>query len=106
MKDKLKSTGSSLFYRATGRETKPTWGNRIVKDFYDLDYDVKNDMVKFNQNFKSSDVKKQARIRAAIKKSKVARHKIILDNHSELLSDRRKTLELRDKQPKHRWQNP
>jgi hypothetical protein len=39
-KSKLRSTGSTMFYRAVGRETKPAWGNRIVKDFYDLDYNV------------------------------------------------------------------
>ena len=38
LKDTLKSTRGSFFYRAMGRDTKPAWGNRIVKDFYDLDY--------------------------------------------------------------------
>lgn len=40
IKEKLKSTGASLFYKAVGRDTKPAWGNRIVKDFNDLDYDI------------------------------------------------------------------
>lgn len=63
-------------------------------------------MIKFNQHFKCSDSKTTARTRADIKRSKVAKHKTILDNHSELLSERRKSLTLRDKQPKHSWQNP
>lgn len=65
-KSKLRSTGSSMFYRAVGRETKPAWGNRIVKDFYDLDYNVASTTFKLNENFKSSEDKHKHRIREDI----------------------------------------
>jgi len=39
-KDQLRSTRGSFFNRTLGRDTRPAWGNRIVKDFYDLDYDL------------------------------------------------------------------
>lgn len=29
----------SIFARAAGREHKAAWGNRFLKDFYDLEYD-------------------------------------------------------------------
>jgi hypothetical protein len=41
----LRSTGTSLVFRSIGREIKPTWGNRIVKDFNDLSYDVPIDLI-------------------------------------------------------------
>jgi len=41
LKEALKSTGTSIFYKAVGRDTRPAWGNRIIKDFNDLDYEVK-----------------------------------------------------------------
>jgi hypothetical protein len=72
-------------------------GNRVVKDFYDLDYEIPSPLQKVSSKFKSSKVQKLNRVRADIKKSKLARQKMILENHSELLSDRRKSLEIRDK---------
>ncbi len=56
LKDNLKSTRGSLFYKAMGRDTKPAWGNRIVKDFYDLDYNPESDLL--SNSFKKSSMNK------------------------------------------------
>jgi hypothetical protein len=34
----LKPPAGSVFARAVGREQKPAWGNRFLRDFYDLEY--------------------------------------------------------------------
>lgn len=39
----MKSTRGSFFTKATGREVKANWGNRILKDFNDLQYEVSID---------------------------------------------------------------
>jgi hypothetical protein len=44
--DSLKTPNASLFAKAVGRERKPAWGNRFLKDFYDLDYDLPNSLTK------------------------------------------------------------
>jgi hypothetical protein len=44
--DSLKPPGGSLFLRSVGRSTRPAWGNRFVKDFYDLDYDLPDPLAK------------------------------------------------------------
>jgi hypothetical protein len=84
-----------MFYRAVGRETKPAWGNRIVKDFYDLDYEVPTSTFKISERFKDSSARQHRRIREDIQKSKLNRKKLPAANHSEMLSDRRKTVEVR-----------
>lgn len=39
LKDHLNNVGAtSIFLKAVGRDKKPTWANRFVKDSYDLDY--------------------------------------------------------------------
>ena len=50
--EKAKSTGISLFDRAVGRDSRPTWGNRIYKDVNDLNYDVKVDRFAHINHFK------------------------------------------------------
>lgn len=65
-KSKLRSTGSSLFYRAVGRETKPAWGNRIVKDFYDLDYNVPTSSFRLGDKWGSSTKQQHRRLREDI----------------------------------------
>lgn len=54
VKDNLKSTRGSVFTRALGRDIQPAWGNRIVKDFYDLDYDTSIDRFSNHNRFKNS----------------------------------------------------
>jgi hypothetical protein len=71
VKLRLKSTGSSHFYRTTGRDAKPTLGNRILKDFYDLDYLIPSSFSEFSDQFKKKEFKRQSRMRADIKKSKL-----------------------------------
>jgi hypothetical protein len=79
IKEAMKSTGASLFFRSIGRETRPTWGNRIVKDFYDLDYDVQADLFKHTSKFRNSELTKHKKLRADIEKSKISRRKVSLD---------------------------
>lgn len=55
-KDQMKSTRGSFFVKATGRDTKPAWSNRIVKDFYDLDYQVDRDRFNNINKFKNTEV--------------------------------------------------
>ena len=45
-KESLKTPNASLFAKAVGRERKPVWGNRFLKDFYDLDYDLPHSLTK------------------------------------------------------------
>ena len=54
LKDNMKSTRGSFFNKVTGRDNKPSWSNRIVKDFYDLDYDVGVDRFSKINRFKNS----------------------------------------------------
>ena len=54
LKKNMKSTRGSFFTKGTGRDIKPSWGNRIVKDFYDLDYDISIDRFSNNNRFKNS----------------------------------------------------
>ena len=67
-RSKMRSTGASIFHRAIGRETSANWGNRIVKDFYDLDYDLSSSLTKFNQKFKNNANAQRGRVRDNIKK--------------------------------------
>lgn len=99
LKSKLHSTGSSLFYRAVGRETKPAWGNRIMKDFYDLDYDVPTTSFQLAHKFSSSTKQQYRRLRQDIERSKLQRRKAALpqSQHREVADNRSKTLCLRMK---------
>lgn len=51
---------ASTAFRTTDRGTKASWGNRFVKDFNDLTYDIKYDLIKgkaemnHNRKFKKS----------------------------------------------------
>ena len=54
LKKNMKSTRGSFFSKGTGREIAPSWGNRIVKDFNDLDYDVSIDRFSNKNRFKNS----------------------------------------------------
>lgn len=36
----FRSTGNSIVFKTVGRDTKPAWSNRFVKDVNDLDYDI------------------------------------------------------------------
>lgn len=52
--DPLKSTRGSFFSRALGRDSRPAWSNRIVKDFNDLDYDTTIDRFSNSTRFKNT----------------------------------------------------
>jgi hypothetical protein len=66
IKETLKSTGTSVFYKAIGRDTRPAWSNRIIKDFNDLDYEVKEDIIKSPGKFLNNDLAKKKRVREDI----------------------------------------
>lgn len=42
--DFFRSTGTSLVFKTVGRNTKPSWSNRIVKDVNDLQYSINVDL--------------------------------------------------------------
>lgn len=44
-------TKASSAFRAPGRDTKANWANRFHKDFNDLDYDIKYNLVKGKSEF-------------------------------------------------------
>ena len=67
-RSKMRSTGASIFHKAVGRETSANWGNRIVKDFYDLDYDLSSSLTKFNQKFKSNAHTQRGKVRENIRR--------------------------------------
>jgi len=56
LKDQMKSTGASLFFKSIGREVRPSWSNRIIKDFNDLDYDTPQRTIKNLEKFKNSNI--------------------------------------------------
>jgi hypothetical protein len=56
--ERFRSTGTSLVFRSIGREIKPTWGNRIVKDINDLNYDIPIDFFGKGKFTKSTLVEK------------------------------------------------
>lgn len=41
----FRSTGTSLVFKTVGRNTKPSWSNRIIKDVNDLQYDLDIDII-------------------------------------------------------------
>lgn len=43
--DIFRSTGTSLVFKTVGRNTKPSWSNRIIKDVNDLHYDLDIDIL-------------------------------------------------------------
>lgn len=90
VKSKLKSTGTSVFQKAVGRQTSAAWGNRIVKDFYDLDYDIPSTLSKLTENFKSKELEQRKRVRADIKKSHLSQKKMSLDVHSHHQTERKR----------------
>lgn len=50
--ERFRSTSASIVFKSIGRDIKPFWGNRIIKDFNDLSYDVPIDLLgkgKFNK---------------------------------------------------------
>lgn len=42
--DLLRSTGTSLVFKTVGRNTKPYWSNRFIKDVNDLNYNIDIDL--------------------------------------------------------------
>lgn len=72
LKQKLKGTDSTIFVKATGRSTKPSWGNRIIKDFYDLDYDISNNLSKISEKFTINDPSKYIKANASIGKRSIS----------------------------------
>jgi len=67
-KDPLKSTRASFFSRAVGRDTRPSWGNRILKDFYDLDYDFTLDRYSNPSQFTNTHQQQKQRLQADLLK--------------------------------------
>lgn len=67
-KEQMKSTRGSFFVKATGRDTKPAWTNRIVKDFYDLDYQVDRDRFNNINKFKNTGALRSEKIQNDIRK--------------------------------------
>ena len=55
---------------------KASWGNRIVKDFNDLDYDVSVDRFSKNNRFKNSDIVKRRKVQADLRSRRTSRKKI------------------------------
>lgn len=49
-----------------GRDTRPAWSNRIIKDFNDLNYEVKEDILKSPKKFRNSDLVKKKRVQEDI----------------------------------------
>lgn len=75
-KEQFKSTRGSFFIKATGRDVKPAWSNRIVKDFNDLDYDVQRDHF-FNINkFKNTEILKKQKIQADLRKKRTSTKRV------------------------------
>lgn len=68
IKDHLKSTRGSFFNRAVGRDTRPVWGNRIVKDFYDLDYDTTSFSFSNPRRFKNTQLLQRQKLKADLAK--------------------------------------
>ena len=62
-KEQMKSTRGSFFVKATGRDNKPAWGNRIVKDFNDLGYDVERNRFSNISKFKNTEQEKRQNLK-------------------------------------------
>ena len=58
----MRSTRGSFFSKATGREIRASWGNRIVKDFYDLEYNVGIDRFSNQNKFKNAELVKKRKV--------------------------------------------
>lgn len=93
LEDSLGGTGSALFRKAVGRDTKPAWTNRIVKDFYDLDYDLPDNLAKFTDRPSKQEKWKQSRASSGLSKEPYKRKEDAIDNHSEVISARKKPKE-------------
>lgn len=70
--------------KAVGRDTKPAWGNRIVKDSYDLEYDIPGDLAKMTEKFIKSPPKRQ------LKRAKDHLEDLTTSNHGYAATNRRK----------------
>ena len=75
-KQNMKSTRGSFFTKVTGRDSKPTWGNRIVKDFNDLQYDVSIDRFSKPNRFKNNDLLKRRKVQADLRSRRSSRNKV------------------------------
>ncbi len=75
-KEQMKSTRGSFFVKATGRDNKPAWGNRIVKDFNDLDYDVERNRFSNISKFKNTEQVKKQKLQTDLRKRKNSRRKV------------------------------
>jgi hypothetical protein len=91
--DHLKGAGSPLFLKAVGRDTKPVWGNRMVNDFYDLDYDIPSNISTRVDSLTKRSAKKIKRVVSSTNKGLSAGKTVNIDNHSEVISSRKKSQE-------------
>jgi hypothetical protein len=90
LKERLKSTGDSLFVRAVGRSTKPAWGNRLVKDFYDLDYDMTSSLAKITEKFTRKEPGRVVRANLGLSKGMLT-SKETIDSQCESISKRKES---------------
>lgn len=93
LEDSLKSTGATLFQKAAGRDTKPAWGNRIVKDFYDLDYDLPGNLASITEKFTKQPAKVKTRVSSGVSKGSKRSSNSGLGNYSEVISSRKTGVE-------------
>jgi hypothetical protein len=75
-KEQFKSTRGSFFIKATGRDVRPAWSNRIVKDFNDLDYDVERNRFSSINKFKNTDILKKQKIQADLRKKRASKKRV------------------------------
>lgn len=75
-KEQFKSTRGSFFIKATGRDVRPAWSNRIVKDFNDLDYDVERNRLSSINKFKNTDILKKQKIQADLRKKRASKKRV------------------------------
>lgn len=75
-KEQLKSTRGSFFLKATGRDVKPPWTNRIIKDFNDLDYDVNTDRFSNINRFTNTALLKKQKIQADLRKKRPSKRRV------------------------------
>ena len=78
----MRSTRGSFFTKYTGREVKASWGNRVVKDFNDLQYEVSTNRFSKPNSFKNADVLKRRKLQDAINNRRVSRRKISIGGGS------------------------
>lgn len=60
-------TKPSCSFKAPGRDTEANWSNRFRRDFNDLDYDIKYNLIKGKADMKPSFKHYQKKIRSSAK---------------------------------------